>query len=104
MIDVQALSKRFTQGSGRRRRDVLAVDGVSWVARDAAITGLLGPNGAGKTTLLRMVATLITPDAGRVQVDGIDVARNPAGALARMGVLSDARGLYPRLSARENIV
>ncbi len=104
MIDVQALSKRFTQGSGRRRRDVLAVDGVSWVARDAAITGLLGPNGAGKTTTLRMVATLITPDAGRVQVDGIDVARNAAAALARMGVLSDARGLYPRLSARENIV
>ncbi len=104
MIDVQALSKRFAQGSGRRRREVLAVDGVSWVARDAAITGLLGPNGAGKTTTLRMVATLITPDAGRVQVDGIDVARDPAAALARMGVLSDARGLYPRLSARENIV
>jgi sodium transport system ATP-binding protein len=51
-----------------------------------------------------MLAGLITPDAGRMAVDGIDVATRPREALARMGVLSDARGLYPRLSARENIV
>ncbi len=71
---------------------------------DGRITGLLGPNGAGKTTTLRMLAGLITPDAGRMEVDGIDVATRPREALARMGMLSDARGLYPRLSARENIV
>ena len=71
---------------------------------DGCITGLLGPNGAGKTTTLRMAAALIAPDAGRVVVDGIDVSTNPQAALARMGVLSDARGLYPRLTARENIV
>ena len=81
-----------------------AVDGVSLVAEDGRITGLLGPNGAGKTTTLRMAAALIAPDAGRVLVDGIDVATRPQEALARMGVLSDARGLYPRLTARENIV
>jgi sodium transport system ATP-binding protein len=51
-----------------------------------------------------MVAALIAPDAGRITVDGLDVATQPALALARMGVLSDARGLYPRLTARENIV
>jgi sodium transport system ATP-binding protein len=51
-----------------------------------------------------MVAALMAPDAGEVRVDGIDVARSPRQALARMGVLSDARGVYPRLSARENIV
>jgi sodium transport system ATP-binding protein len=51
-----------------------------------------------------MAAALIVPDAGRIAVDGIDVAREPQRALARMGVLSDARGLYPRLTARENIV
>jgi sodium transport system ATP-binding protein len=64
----------------------------------------LGPNGAGKTTTLRIAAALIEPDAGRVMVDGIEVAKQPTAALARMGVLSDARGLYPRLTARENIV
>ena len=104
MIHVEQLSKRFVQGRGRTLREVQAVQGVSWRAEDACITGLLGPNGAGKTTSLRMVAGLIVPDDGRVEVDGIDVAQRPAQALARMGVLSDARGLYPRLSARENIV
>ena len=77
---------------------------VSFVARGGQITGLLGPNGAGKTTTLRMLAALITPDAGTLSVDGIDVATRPREVLARMGVLSDARGLYPRLTARENIV
>ena len=104
MIEIQHLSKRFTQGRGKKARTVQAVDGVSFRAEDGRITGLLGPNGAGKTTTLRMVAALITPDAGRATVDGIDVAARPQAALARMGVLSDARGLYPRLTARENIV
>ncbi|MEW6705368.1 MAG: ATP-binding cassette domain-containing protein [Pseudomonadota bacterium] len=104
MIEVQQLVKRFTQGSGRRRVVVPAVQGVDFRAADGAITGLLGPNGAGKTTTLRIIAGLIAPDAGQVRVDGIDVARTPQSALARMGVLSDARGLYPRLTARENIV
>ena len=83
---------------------VHAVRDVSFVALDGHITGLLGPNGAGKTTTLRMLAGLITPQAGRMAVDGIDVVSQPRAAVARMGVLSDARGLYPRLSARENIV
>jgi len=77
---------------------------VGFTAPNGCITGLLGPNGAGKTTTLRIAAALIEPDTGRVLVDGIEVARRPRQALARMGVLSDARGLYPRLTARENIV
>ena len=104
MIEVENLTKRFIQGSGRSARVVQAVDGVAFTAADGRITGLLGPNGAGKTTTLRMVAALIAPDAGRITVDGADVAAQPALALARMGVLSDARGLYPRLTARENII
>jgi sodium transport system ATP-binding protein len=103
MIELHALAKRFRHGHGRNARVVEAVRGLSFSAADGAITGLLGPNGAGKTTALRMVAALITPDAGRIVVDGIDVAAAPRAALARMGVLSDARGLYPRLTARENI-
>jgi sodium transport system ATP-binding protein len=111
MIHVQDLRKRFVQGSGgfmglggSKARVVQAVDGVSFKAADGRITGLLGPNGAGKTTTLRMIAALLTPDAGRIEVDGVDVAQAPSAALARLGVLSDSRGLYPRLTARENIV
>jgi sodium transport system ATP-binding protein len=104
MIEVRDLAKRFVQGRGRQARTVQAVDQVSWTAEDGRITGVLGPNGAGKTTTLRMVAALIEPDGGRIRVDGIDVAERPREALARLGVLSDARGLYPRLTARENIV
>ena len=111
MIRIEHLSKTFLpprkgfQISKRKQSDrIHAVKDVTLQALDGHITGLLGPNGAGKTTTLRMLAGLIAPDAGRIAVDGIDVARRPREALARMGVLSDARGLYPRLSARENIV
>jgi sodium transport system ATP-binding protein len=112
MIDVHRLAKQFRTPGARRgpwfervqAKLVKAVQDVSFHAADGRITGLLGPNGAGKTTTLRMLAGLIAPDAGRMTVDGIDVAARPHDALARMGVLSDARGLYPRLTARENIV
>ncbi len=104
MIRVERLHKRFVQGRGRGRRIVEAVAGVTFAADDGCITAVLGPNGAGKTTLLRMTAALLAPDDGRIEVDGIDVAARPRAALARLGVLSDARGLYPRLTARENIV
>jgi sodium transport system ATP-binding protein len=76
---------------------------VSFTAADGRITGLLGPNGAGKTTLLRMLATLMIPDAGSASIEGRDVVRDRYAVRRRIGVLSDARGLYPRLSGRENI-
>ncbi|GIK85297.1 MAG: sodium ABC transporter ATP-binding protein [Betaproteobacteria bacterium] len=98
MIAVDGLAKAFG-----RRREVQAVDGVSFVAADGEITGLLGPNGAGKTTLLRMLATLVVPDAGRARIGGLDVVADRRAVRRRIGVLSDARGLYPRLTARENI-
>ena len=104
MIELRGIARRFVQGHGRSARAVQAVDGLDWVAGDGCISGLLGPNGAGKTTLLRIVAGLVEPDAGQVLVDGIDVATQRRPALARVGVLSDARGLYPRLTALENIV
>jgi sodium transport system ATP-binding protein len=104
MIEVNAVHKRFVSGRGRRAKVVQAVRGVSFRAADGRITAVLGPNGAGKTTTLRMAAALLEPDSGHISVDGIHVAARPQQALARMGVLSDARGLYPRLTARENIV
>ncbi|HEX4522499.1 MAG TPA: ATP-binding cassette domain-containing protein [Casimicrobiaceae bacterium] len=98
MIVVDGLVKAFG-----RRKEIRAVDGATFAALDGAITGLLGPNGAGKTTVLRMLATLIAPDAGTASIDGLDIARERDGVRDRIGVLSDARGLYARLTARENV-
>jgi sodium transport system ATP-binding protein len=95
MIEVKDLHKAFG--------DVRAVDGVGFSARDGEITGLLGPNGAGKTTTLRMLYTLMTPDRGQVLVDGVDTAKDPVAVRRALGVLPDARGVYKRLTARENI-
>jgi sodium transport system ATP-binding protein len=99
MIEVRNLHKAFGKGAKR----VAAVDGVTFSARDGEITGLLGPNGAGKTTTLRCLYTLMQPDSGQVLVDGIDAAVDPVAVRRRLGVLPDARGLYKRLTARENI-
>jgi sodium transport system ATP-binding protein len=95
MIVVEGLAKQF--GAVRAVRD------VSFTAADGRVTGLLGPNGAGKTTTLRMISTLVKPSAGAVRVDGIDAATQPLAVRARTGVLAEARGLYARLTARENI-
>jgi sodium transport system ATP-binding protein len=98
MIRIEGLSRSFG-----KRGEIRAVDGVSFTAEDGRITGLLGPNGAGKTTLLRMLATLIVPGAGTATIDGLDAVRDRYAVRENIGVLSDARGLYPRLTARENI-
>jgi sodium transport system ATP-binding protein len=95
VIVLEGLSKSY--GSLHAVRD------VSFSADNGKVTGLLGPNGAGKTTTLRMLSSLVRPDAGRALVDGIDVARAPHQALARLGLLPDGRGLYPRLTAREHL-
>ena len=95
MIETQGLAKRFGT--------VDAVRDVTFTAPDGAITGLLGPNGAGKTTTLRMIATLVAPTQGSARVDGMDCGTSPLAVRSRIGVLSDARGLYGRLTARENI-
>ena len=95
MIDIRNLSKSFGQ--------VQAVRDVTFSAPDGAVTGLLGANGAGKTTTLRMLSGLMKPDAGSLTVDGIDVCAQPLAAQARMGMLPDARGIYPRLTPREHI-
>ncbi|MGD9584700.1 MAG: ATP-binding cassette domain-containing protein [Lysobacterales bacterium] len=95
MIEVHDLHKSFGA--------VKAVDGVSFRAEDGRITGLLGPNGAGKTTTLRMLYTLMKPDRGWVQVDGVDASADTVTVRRSLGVLPDARGIYKRLSARENI-
>jgi sodium transport system ATP-binding protein len=99
MIEADNLHKTFRTKTGT----VKAVDGVSFTARDGEITGLLGPNGAGKTTTLRMLYTLMQPEQGAVRVDGLDVRLQAEAVRRRLGVLPDARGVYKRLTARENI-
>lgn len=97
MIEANHLRKTFNKGK------VVAVDDVSFHAMDGQITGLLGPNGAGKTTTLRMLYTLLKPDSGNMRVDGIDPESDPLKVKRALGVVPDSRGLYDRLTARENI-
>ena len=95
MIVVDGLHKSFGK--------VNAVDGVSFEAKDGKITGLLGPNGAGKSTTLRVLYTVLKPDAGSAAIDGVDVITDPLAARAGIGTLPHGSGLYPHLTARENI-
>jgi sodium transport system ATP-binding protein len=92
-LDARTLGKRFGA--------VTAVDDVSLTVAPGEIVGLLGPNGAGKTTTLRMLAGILSPDRGRVHVDGIDVHAAPIQAKRRIGFLSGDTQLYHRLSPRE---
>ena len=110
MIEIVNVSKQFAVTGAAKpfrrvpKQIIRAVCGVNLSAPNGRITGLLGPNGAGKTTTLRMLGALFQPDSGSITVDGIAVAQQPRLALARMGILGDAHGLYPRLTARENVV
>ena len=95
MITVSHLRKTFGK--------VTALRDVSFQAEDGRVTGLLGPNGAGKTTTLRILYTLLRPDSGTAAVDGADVTRQALEVQRSIGALPDSKGLYPRLTARENI-
>ncbi|MDX1498416.1 MAG: ATP-binding cassette domain-containing protein [Woeseiaceae bacterium] len=95
MIVVDGIHKSFGT--------VQAVRGVSFEAPGGKITGLLGPNGAGKSTTLRVLYTVLAPDAGRASIDGVDVVADSLGARSRIGALPHGAGLYPHLTARENI-
>ncbi len=95
MIEVKTVSKSFGE--------VKAVREITFTAPDHQITALLGANGAGKTTTLRMIYALITPQTGEILIDGINPKKDPEKARKLLGVLPDTRGLYKRLTARENI-
>jgi len=95
MIKVGSIHKSFG--------NVHAVRGISFDAPDGKITGLLGPNGAGKSTTLRVLYTVLKPDEGAASIDGHDVVDNSLDARRCTGALPHGAGLYPHLSARENI-
>jgi ABC-2 type transport system ATP-binding protein len=93
-IEIQGLSKRFG--------DVVAVDDLSFVAREGAVTGFLGPNGAGKTTTLRMLLGLVAPTAGSATIGG-----QPYGQLAdpfrHVGAVLESTGFHPGRRARDHL-
>ena len=95
MITVEGLHKSFGA--------VRALRGVSFDAPDGTITGLLGPNGAGKSTTLRVLYTVLKPDSGSAVIDGVDVISDGLRARQRIGALPHGSGLYPHLTARENV-
>jgi sodium transport system ATP-binding protein len=95
MIRVDGIHKSFGK--------VKAVRGVSFEAPDGKITGLLGPNGAGKSTTMRILYTVLRPDEGSATIDGVDVVTDSLGARQRIGALPHSAGLYPHLTARENV-
>ncbi len=95
MITVSDIHKSFGK--------VHAVRGISFTAPNGKITGLLGPNGAGKSTTLRVLYTVLKPDQGHASIDGADVVTDGLNARRRIGALPHGAGLYPHLTARENI-
>ena len=88
----------------RRIRETVALEGLTLNVPQGTIFGLLGPNGAGKTTTVRMLATLLTPTSGSASVLGFDVVKQAQEVRKRIGlVLGGDRGLYGRLTGRENL-
>ena len=100
MIQATQLSKVFHD---KKRGEIRAVDGVSFMCRPGEIYGLLGANGAGKTTTLRMLATILAPTTGTAAVAGFDVVKQPQEVRAHVGFLSTATALYDRLTAAETV-
>lgn len=95
IIEVDGLVKRYG--------DRLAVDRISFDARQGEVFGLLGPNGAGKTTTLNVLCTLLQPDAGQVRIAGFDIHRQADQAKAAIGYVPQELSLFPSLSARDNL-
>ena len=94
ILRVEGLSKTFRlsrkqqQIEKTNRKEIIAVDSLSFTANKGEIFGLLGPNGAGKTTTLRMLATLIAPDKGDAFIDGCSIVRQPEQVRAKIGFLT----------------
>ena len=100
MLRVRDLSRSFLDpGRGR----VQAVAGLSFEVRPGEVYGLLGPNGAGKTTTLRMLATLLRPDSGGIDVQGVDAVADPVGARAQLAYVPAEAGLPRELRVIEAV-
>ncbi len=109
MISVQHLNKTFALTKQQRKelnteqKTATAVHDLSFSCQPGRVFSLLGPNGAGKTTTLRMIATLIAPTSGQIQINGLDALSNPQEARKQIGFLTGSTGLYARLTPIEVI-
>ena len=99
ILAAEGLSKSF----GAEAKRVTALDQVSLRARAGVVTGLIGPDAAGKTTFMRLAAGLLTPDAGRIAVLGLDATRDALKVQALLGYMPQRFGLYEDLSVQENL-
>ncbi len=97
MIKIENLTKRFGNN------DPPAIDGLSAVLVPGRITGIVGPDGAGKTTLLRMIAGLMTPTSGRIEVFGMGVVSHTPQIREMLGYMPQRFGLYEDLTVQENL-
>jgi ABC-2 type transport system ATP-binding protein len=106
-IEVRDLRRVFraTIGTIRRRtKEVVGVDGISFDVREGELFGLLGPNGAGQTTTVKMLTTLLIPTAGSATILGHDIVRDAEAIRPQIGfIFGGERGLYWRLSAKDNL-
>ncbi len=109
MIEVEQLSRKFKLNRKQKREmgadsaTLMAVDNVSFTCRPGKIFTLLGPNGAGKTTTLRMLATMLRPSSGSIEIAGYDTVKQPREVRRRIGFLTGSTALYDRLNANEII-
>ncbi len=103
MIQVTNLHKAFTvkDGKTKAKKRIEAVRGISFQVNPGEIYGLLGPNGAGKSTTLRMIATLMQPDQGTIEVCGLDTQKEGEKVRGKLGYLSTDMNVYERFTPRE---
>lgn len=95
MLKLEGLTKAYARGAKP------AVDGVNLHVRRGEIFGFIGPNGAGKTTTIKMLCGILVPDAGRVEINGVDMARDPIGAKRNFCYVPDVHDTYDRLTGQE---
>jgi ABC-2 type transport system ATP-binding protein len=107
IIHTESLGRVYQTTTGiirRKRKDIVALDGVDLSIQSGELFGLLGPNGAGKTTITRILATVLLPSSGSARVFGLDIVKGVKGIRPRIGlVFGGERGLYWRLSGRDNL-
>lgn len=106
-IDARSISKTFITKKGfwqTKSKSTIAVEDISLKVNQGELFGLLGPNGAGKTTTVKMLSTLLLPTSGSISILGLDILKETREIRKRIGfTFGGARGLYGRLSARDNL-